>query len=184
MTTTKRSGVAAALAATAVVLGASGPALAAAPAASKAGGQVRLFVNVNVKSQTVDPTLWTGAIGDLGTSTSVNAKGKVDPNGNFEQEKLRQGTFLVDVTKANAAVQKAGAVVNKTTCTFSLSASGPATLSKGTGLYKGIRGTITVTQTFGGIFPRKANGSCNFGDNVQPISFLGEVFGQGTVRFG
>jgi hypothetical protein len=129
----------------------------------------------------------TGAIGDFGTFLTIDKNGKADPSGNYVKITLKQGAFEIDSTMLNAAANKAQPTVTKATCSAYFSVSGPVTLLGGTGMYKGIAGTVKITQTFAIIFPRYTSGAnkgqCNESANVQPIAQYGSITGAGTVRF-
>jgi hypothetical protein len=157
-----------------------------ASAASKpAGGQVQVFV-----SQQKGPRagiLLTGAIGDYGKTISVDKTGKVDNNGNFQKVNLQKGTFEVDATALNRKLSTSGPKVNKTTCSLLLTGSAKTTVFDGTGLYKGIKGSVKITVTFAGIAPRfnsgPHKGQCNFAQNVRPLSQYQSITGTGNVSF-
>jgi hypothetical protein len=183
MIATHRSKFVAAAVAGTVVLGGGTAAFAATSASTPAAGTVHLFVNIDGNNPTTDPILLTGAIGDYGTSTSTTKSGKVDPNGNYQKVKLTKGTLVANITKLNTAVNDAPGTFNASTCSLFISKTRPVPLSKGTGLYKNIAGTLSITETIGLVFPRHANGTCNAGQNVQPLSFAGSVTGVGKVRF-
>jgi hypothetical protein len=161
--------------------------VASASAAAPEGGKVELWASAgNSGSQHV---VFVGAIGDYGKAINVNKNGKPSPNGNFVKMKLQKGTFMLDVTAVNKAVNSAGAtpqVEGHTTCSAAFTGSGEVTFLNGTGQYKGISGTANVTITFGGVGghyksgPKK--GQCKQGDPSPPASF-GFVTGQGTVNF-
>jgi len=166
----------------AVALAATGMTIAA-----PAGGKVQIFATQN--SGAAGTILITGAIGDYGTTLSMDKNGKADPNGNFVMIKLHKGTFVVDSTALNAATNKEGPTTeSKTTCSFGFIGTGPpVTLSDGTGLYKGISGSVNVTFNFGGYGPffasGKHKGQCNMSNNAQPIVSKGWITGVGTVSF-
>jgi hypothetical protein len=181
MMATRKSKFVAAGVAGAVLLGAGSAAFAAAASSAPAGGTIHVFVNVDVKSQTVDPIVVTGAIGDYGKATDVNKAGKVDTNGNFEKIVLTKGTFWVNGTALTAKSNKTPGSFNPATCSLSLTVSSPTQLFKGTGLYKGIGGTVKITETFGVVFSRLASGACNTAG--APLSAGGAVTGVGKVTF-
>jgi len=173
------SAVAAALAVAAVLVG-------SGAAATPAGGQVQLWASAgNGNSQHV---VFAGAIGDYGTAVNVNKNGKPNPNGNYAKLKLTKGTFMLDVTAMNKAINSGHPqVVSNTTCSAAFtSSSTPVTFFNGTGLYKGISGTANLTVSFGGVGshyksgPKK--GQCKQGDQNPKASF-GFITGQGTVSF-
>lgn len=91
-------------------------------AASPAGGTIAVFTAGGHSIQTV---LVAGAIGDSGTATSVDANGKADPNGNFEQIKLQKGSFLVNAAKFNAAGNRKRPFVASNTAGSTEPAAGP-----------------------------------------------------------
>jgi hypothetical protein len=162
-----------------MVLGASIATAGAAPA----GGTIHIYSH---PTSPVKATITvTGAIGDYGTTLEVNKKGKVDPNGAFQKVTLKKGTFVADTTGLNKALNKAQPKANASNCSISFSGSGPATLGKGTGAYKGIGGTLKVTITFAGIAPRFTSGTkagqCNFNGN--PKGSYQSITGVGKIHF-
>jgi hypothetical protein len=169
--------LAAAVGATACLLGAGSVALAAS---HPKGGKVRVFVTNT--SSTKGKILITGAIGDYGTTLSVNAKGKPDPNGTFEKVKLKRGGFVVDATALNKKLSHAKPTFNKSNCSVVFSGSGPVTLGGGTGAYTGISGTIRITVTFAGILPKTAKG-CSTSPNAPTHGSYQSITGTGTVSF-
>jgi hypothetical protein len=157
-------------------------ALASAASSAPAGGTVHIFVNLDVKSQTTNPIVLTGAIGDYGKAIDINKAGKVDANGNYVRIKLTKGTFEVNSKALNAKANSAPGTFNQATCSFSFLVTGTVSLFNGSGLYKGISGTPKITESFGGVLPRGANGTCN--QNANPISSGGYLTGVGKVTFG
>jgi hypothetical protein len=143
-----------------MLLGASIATAGAAPA----GGTIHVYSR---PTSSVKGTITiTGAIGDYGTTIELNKKGKVDPNGVFQKATLKKGTFVANTTGLNKVLNKAQPKVNTSNCSASFSGTGPVTLGKGTGAYKGIGGTVRITVTFAGIQPRFTSGpkagQCNF----------------------
>jgi hypothetical protein len=61
------------------------------------------------------------------------------------------------------------------------------TLFNGTGLYTGIAGTLTVTETAAFILPGytsgKNKGTCNTSNNAQPVKQYASIIGTGTLSF-
>jgi hypothetical protein len=128
----------------------------------------------------------TGAIGDYGKATSIDKDGKADRNGTYEAVKLQMGTFEVNSSLLDAGLRKAQPAVNQTTCSGWFSATAPVTLLDGTGLYKGIGGTVTATATFAFVLPRHTSGTkkgqCS--QNAQALGNYTSLTGSGTVSFG
>jgi hypothetical protein len=169
--------VAAAVGATACVLGGGSVALAAS---QPKGGKVNIFVTT--KTSTKDKILITGAIGDYGTAISQNAQGKVSPNGTYENVKLQHGGFIVNATELNNKISHAKPTINKTNCSVMIRATGPTFVGNGRGAYKGISGTVRITVTFAGVAPKTANG-CNLSSNAPLHGMYQSITGSGTVKF-
>jgi len=157
----------------------------AVEAAAPAGGPIHLFATPN--NGATGTIVITGAIGDAGTTLSIDQNGKADPNGNFVKITLKKGTFEVDSTTLNAAANKLQPTVNALTCSGYLSVSDPVTLFAGTGLYKGIAGKVTITETYAFILPTYTSGAkkgqCNESSSAQPIAQYASIAGSGTVSF-
>jgi hypothetical protein len=171
--------VLAALAVSAVLVG-------SGAAAAPAGGPIELYASAgNSGSQHV---VVVGAIGDYGTAINVNKNGKPNANGNYVKVKLTKGTFLIDVTAVNKAMNSGAPpqVASHTTCSAAFTGTAPVTFLNGTRLYKGISGSGNVSLTFGGVGSRYKSGpkkgQCKRGDPSPRASF-GFVTGQGTVSF-
>jgi hypothetical protein len=154
-------------------------AVGASGVGTPSGGQIRVFVTPG-NGQGNGTILIAGAIGDYGkTSQEKDGIGKVT---------LSKGTFEVNLRAITKAINNARpTIANKTTCSGVFSGTAPVTLSNGTGAYKGISGTLMLTETFAGYGPfykTGANkGKCNFTSNANPIAQWGSVTGVGTVKF-
>ena len=76
---------------------------------------------------------------------------------------------------------------NTTTCSFSFTASGPVTVFNGSGSYKGISGTVEITENFYTILPHiasgKHKGQCNESNSATPVAYVGNISGSGKVNF-
>ena len=161
---------------------------AVAANAAPAGGKIEVLAVLG--SGASGTIVITGAIGDYGTTLSMNKNGKPNPNGNYVEIRLQKGSFEVNQTALNAATAKERPTIqNKSTCSFAFIGTGPpGTLFNGTGLYKGISGEAKVTFIFGGIGPRytsgKHKGQCNRSNSAKPIAQKGWASGPGTVKFG
>jgi hypothetical protein len=70
---------------------------------------------------------------------------------------------------------------------MALLATAPITFVSGTGLYKGISGTVSLTETAAFILPRytsgKNKGKCNESNSAAPLAEWGALSGSGTVSF-
>lgn len=154
-------------------------------ASTPAGGPIQVFVT-NVSS-TKAKILITGAIGDYGTTLSVDKNGKLDPNGAYQKVLLKQGGFWLNATALNKKLDHAKPTTNKATCSFFFTGSAPTTPYDGTGAYAGIGGSVKVTIAFAAIAPRFKSGThkgqCNFAQNVNPLSSFQSIGGSGHVTF-
>jgi hypothetical protein len=156
-------------------------------AAATAGGKIAFYADIGDGAS--HHAVFTGAVGDYGTVVNIDKNGKVDQNGNFVKVTLTKGTFEIDATTLNSKLNKSTPPLaeNENNCSATFSGSAPVKLYNGTGLYKGIAGTATVTVTFGGISPRYTSGpkkgQCNHDANQLPGGSFGLVMGQGTVSF-
>jgi hypothetical protein len=159
---------------------------AALAATSPAGGRIEIWTTPS-NGPTSKITI-TGAIGDYGTSTTIDKSGKPDNNGDYVRIALKQGSFEVNATVLNKKTDTAPPLMrNMTTCSVVFGGSGPVTLFDGTGKYAGISGTLRITETFAAIGGRSTTGAktgqCNMNNNSQPLSFWGSITGAGTVKF-
>jgi hypothetical protein len=112
----------------------------------------------------------TGAFTDYGTDNQSASA----PTGKMV---LTKGTFVVNEARLLAKVKPISS--NPATCSVVIGATGPVTLSRGTGAYKGISGTLTVTFTDAIVTARKS-GKCNPNHRLASIT---EVTGSGRVSF-
>jgi uncharacterized membrane protein len=163
---------------------------AAGASSTQKGGKINVWVDASGTSDTTSPITITGAIGDYGLTTSINKNGTTDPEGNYVKIVLKKGSFEVNSTTLNKTTNSAPPeMYNSSNCSFVGGGTGPVTLLDGSGAYKGITGTLTITETFVGILPRitsgKNKGQCNMANNVNPLkgSTWGSITGSGTVSF-
>jgi hypothetical protein len=158
---------------------------AAFAASTPAGGAVKVFARPGMGAG--GTIVITGAIGDYGKTLSIDKNGKTDPNGKYVKITLKQGSFEGNSTALNAKTRHLAPAINKTTCSASLSGTGPVSLFNGAGLYKGISGTVRITETFAFIAPRftsgKHKGQCNFSNNAPVLSQYSSITGSGNVKF-
>jgi hypothetical protein len=177
-----------ALVATAFAMAAVGAAVAAATSSTPAGGSIHVF-GTSPGTGGGGKVVLTGAIGDHGTSRTVNKAGKPESNGSYVKLILTQGTILLNKSKLDAKIGRAlgSAVVNSATCSVAVAASAPLPAVGGTGLYMGISGTAQITVSVGFVLPRHTSGAhagqCNESNSAQPAASLELVYGTGTVNF-
>jgi hypothetical protein len=175
------------IAAGVVALFASGAAAAQHTVAPAAGGPIELFATTGyTPSGTV---VIAGAIGDFGSTLTTDKNGRPDITGNYVRLTLRRGTFELDATELDAITSKKPPLLNNNlTCSFAFAATGPVTPFNGTGLYKGISGTLTVTVYDGGVGPAYTSGPnkgrCNTSATAKPLADRGWIIGHGTVKYG
>jgi len=151
-------------------------------ASTPKGGAIQIIVQPGAQ-QGAGKIIVTGAIGDYGTTSPSKTKGKTK----YGVAKLTKGGFEVDLTAISNKVNSASPTPNSATCSVEISATAPAAISDGTGAYKGIKGSINLTETFGFIAPRytsgKKKGQCNWSNNATPVAQMGTVYGTGSVSF-
>jgi hypothetical protein len=149
-----------------------------ATAASKTpvAGTVRIFETPGQNG--TGSVVITGAIGDYGTVVGDTSNGK-NPN-DYSKVTLKQGTFEVNQTAFYAKLSKAAFSILQSSCSSEGSATGRATVFDGTGLYAGISGTVSLTETQAWILPRGSNGKCN---GMNPSTYYSSITGMGSVRF-
>jgi hypothetical protein len=163
-------------------------ALGAGAPSTRAGGTINVFATPAV-GYGHGTALITGAIADHGTTLNIDRNGNADPSGLHTKVTLTMGSFEVDGNALNASLSLASPnLFNQATCSVTKVATAPVTLLAGTGLYKGIIGTLNVTVIEAAILPRfasgKHKGQCNTGINAKPIAIWGSVDGSGMVQFG
>ncbi len=71
-----------------------------------------------------------------------------------------------------------------TTCSASIAFSAVDPVVSGTKAYVWITGSVTLNATFAFVLPTTKSGSCNTGNNVNPIAEWVAITGIGTVSFG
>ncbi len=156
-------------------------AAAASREAAPTGGTIRIYV-VPGKAQGQGTAVVTGAIGDYGRTMKVNSKG-------IGKLLLHKGTIEVNLAAIRKKLNNSKPILlNTKTCSYVFGATAPVPLSKGTGLYQGITGTVMLTETFAGYGPFYKSGAhkgtCNTSNNATPTAQYGSVQGVGTVKFG
>lgn len=167
-----------------VLFGGSG-ALASTASSSPAGGAVGVVVAPGQGASA--KIVVYGAIGGYGEALTIDKSGKTDTNGSYVKVTLQQGTFEINAVALNAKFSKVAPTIYSATCSAHFSDTDPVSLFDGTGLYKGISGTINVTIAYALIGPRYTTGTrkgqCNLGASSEPLAQIGSYTGTGRVQF-
>lgn len=146
-------------------------------------GPFQVWVLINTNGNSTAKIVLTGSIGDYGSAQSVNSSSKPTNNGNYEKLTLKKGTILVNSTQFNQAQNNAQPQFNSSTCSVVFRATGPVQFVSGTGTYKGITGSATLTSQGGLVAPRNKNGSCNKNPNTKPLAGLLVATGSGNASY-
>lgn len=128
------------------------PAVAAVSAPSDTSGGNVYFTAYQNDDLPGETAVLSGAIGDFGEAVSVLPDGSVDPEHSSQLRlALTQGSFriLVGPLHEQLVTALATSTYSLTTCSGDASVSGaaPIVTGSGTGAYKGITGTMTLTIT-------------------------------------
>jgi hypothetical protein len=127
-----------------------------ASAGTVAAGTVRFWAHATNGAGTI---VLTGAVGDYGKIVTIDKNGKTDANGTYVKVTLQHGSFEVNLTKYDADWGKVSFPIDKATCSSGGPFTGSVVVFNGSGLYKGISGTLTMTATDIWILARH-NGKC------------------------
>jgi hypothetical protein len=175
-------GLAAALAITSC---ASATASATRPASETAAGGGTSTAHLMVYSINSDGpdfrAILTGAVGDFGSAVTVHPDGSVDPDHTSEIElQLTHGSFRLSIASLDAKIVTAYRhwPSNVSTCSSSISvtAAVPVVAGSGTGSYRGIRGSFTVTGTIDEVDVKPVcNGTSKFLSQVTLLAGSGTV---------
>jgi hypothetical protein len=163
-----------------LIVGAS-VALGAGSSGTPGGGRIQLFVQPSQK-QGNGKVLFTGAIGDYGSSHSVTTDGK-----KLATATLKKGTIKLNLTAISKKANNATPTIDAATCSGSITVSAATPIISGTGLYAGIHGTVKITESFGFLGstyksgPKK--GQCNMSNSGTTVAQMAIVYGSGTVSF-
>jgi hypothetical protein len=161
------------------------PSAAAATAATRpAGGTVHIIdYSINTDGPYLHAIL-TGAIGDYGPAVTVYPDGQVDPQHTSQLRlSLTHGTFRLDIAALDKQIVRAYRhwPVDRATCSGSIgfTIAVPVVPGSGTGLYRGIGGSFSVTVTIDEVDVKPVcNGTSRF------LSQVILMTGTGTVSFG
>jgi hypothetical protein len=101
----------------------------------------------------------------------------VDHEGNtVDTVQLPSGTFQVNHSGAQTGAPK----LNKATCFFTFTGTGPITVGHGTGAYRGISGSGKAVITIVGILGRTKSGACS--ENAKPLGWQQTIHGVASVK--
>jgi hypothetical protein len=153
----------------AVAAGGCGPAATQAPAAgtaathASAAGRTVHLAGYSGNDGPRSKVILTGAIGDAGEAVSVHPDGTIDPQHNADLKlALTRGSFRMSIAGLDKKIVSAFSRVrfNTTTCSGNVTVTEAAPIVKGsgTGAYRGISGTFTITITIDEIAAKSA---CN-----------------------
>jgi len=123
----------------------------------------------------------TGAVGDYGPGVTVYPNGKIDPRHTSEMElKLTHGSFRLSIASLGQKLVSAFRhfPANPRTCsgTVTVAAAAPIVTGSGTGLYRGISGSFSLTTTIDEVDAQPVcNGTSRF------LSQVIVMAGSGTI---
>jgi hypothetical protein len=146
----------------------------ASAAATPTGGEVHVYEADIALAGNIGTVILTGAITDHGKDHQGVAGG-----GTINRLVLSKGSFEIDLRKLGSDLNFP---VDPESCGSDGSATDqvPIVPGSGTGAYKGISGTFTVTAAVASIMPR-LNGTCNANATQYPGVLIGS--GSGTVSY-
>jgi hypothetical protein len=125
----------------------------------------------------------SGAIGDYGSAVTVRRDGTTDPEHSSELRlRLKHGSFRLNIASLERKLVSATSRWSSTpTCSFHVSVSAPTAVvaGSGTGLYRGISGSVRMTATIDEVDVKPCPGGTS-----RFVSQLIFIVGSGTVAFG
>jgi hypothetical protein len=134
-----------------------------------------------------DTVIVTGTIGDYGKAVSVYPDGTIDPEHDSELSlQLSHGTFRLDVAALDKAFTQAfihDFPTSTATCSgsFAITQKVPVIAGSGTGAYKGVGGSFTLTITLDEVDKTSAAQPCN--GTAPFLSQAIVISGPGTITF-
>jgi hypothetical protein len=122
------------------------------PAAAPAAGTANIMIYSVNSDRALFQAIVSGVIGDYGLTVSTHPDGSVGPSHTSVMElRLTQGSFALSAAALNEAFVKVAShePIYPPTCTDLISVTGttPIVAGSGTGAYRGIRGSFSVTLT-------------------------------------
>jgi hypothetical protein len=159
------------------------PTTSASASTMMTSGSVHVYVIPPTGAGT-GPIYITGVISDYGTTRNINANGTPDPNGNYAEVNLSQGSFMVNLTTLNKISNKLQPTFSAKTCEGYGTTVAPIQLMHGSGAYAGISGTLNFNVVFVFVAPRLKSGACNMAQNAPAAHQFILGSGTGHVTYG
>lgn len=182
----KKIAVASAAAILAAATATASSAVAALPASARPHtGRAQLMLwEVNSDGPAFKAQL-TGAAGDYGRAVTIDRDGKVDSDNPTELKlKLAHGSFRLSIAPIEKAFAKALRhwSPNPATCSGGIivTAPGPVIAHSGTGAYRSITGSFSLTDNSSEVLPRS---NCHDTGGARPLSELIVVDGTGAISY-
>jgi hypothetical protein len=126
-------------------------------------------------SSSIQQVVVTGAFADAGQLTI---------SGPVDTLTLSKGTIVLNLTAGekaeNALFNHLSSITNPKSCGVNGSYKSLVKLVSGTGSYRGITGSVSMTTQEIGVFPKSPDGSCNLSSSAAPIGFVSVASGVGT----
>jgi hypothetical protein len=152
---------------------------AATAVGTPAGGPIHVFIQPGTGQRPAKIVI-TGAVGDFGTLTDTRKDGRAY----YTTANLRNGTIVFDLTAILTKLNSALPTVSAATCSVFSTTTGPTNIVRGTGSYKGIGGTVDLTQSVGTIATRRpSDHTCNLSAGAQPAAQMTIGYGTGVATF-
>jgi hypothetical protein len=142
------------------------------------------FIGYSKNSDGPDFTvILSGVIGDYGPAVTVRPDGTIDPEHSSELRLgLKHGSFRLNIASLDKKLVSATSRWSSTpTCSFhvSVTAATPVVAGSGTGLYRRISGSVTITVTIDEVDVKPCPGGTS-----RFVSQLIFMAGSGTVSLG
>jgi hypothetical protein len=154
-------------------------------AASEKGSASETATHITVYSINSDGpyfrAILTGAVGDYGPAVTVHPDGTVDPEHTSQMElRLTHGSFRLSIAGLDTKIADAfrDRPYNVSTCSDSIgfTAAFPVVAGSGTGSYRGISGSFTMTVTIDEVDVKPVcNGTSKFLSQVILLAGAGSV---------
>jgi hypothetical protein len=142
------------------------------------------FIGYSKNSDGPDLTvILSGAIADYGPAVTVHPDGSTDPEHSSELKLgLQHGSFLLSIANLDKKLVSVTSRWSSTpTCSFHVSVTAPTPVvpGSGTGLYRGVSGSVNMTVTIDEVDVKPCPGGTS-----RFVSQLIFLVGSGTVSFG